>query len=136
MRAKDIASRLTERMRQFRATSLGEFAVALIIFAAMGTLYLPLLLSVAPTPAFAVDAVWVGGAASKQLEHGCELDFNECAGKPGRYRELQHFDEYGSYDFPPAFRPSLRSTQSHSIRVRVPLPFRTADSLPFRVSGS
>ena len=51
MRAKDIASRLTGRMRQFRATSLGEFAVALIIF--------PLLLSVAPTPAFAVDAVWL-----------------------------------------------------------------------------
>ena len=49
-------------MRQFRATSLGEFAVALIIFAVMGALYLPLLLSVAPTPAFAVEAVWVGGA--------------------------------------------------------------------------
>ena len=58
MRAKDIASRLTGRMRQFRATSLGEFAVALIIF--------PLLLSVAPTPAFAVEAVWVGGAVGQQ----------------------------------------------------------------------
>ena len=58
MRAKDIASRLTGRMRQFRATSLGEFSVALIIFAAIGTLCLPLLLSVAPTPAFAVDKVW------------------------------------------------------------------------------
>ena len=66
MRAKDIASRLTGRMRQFRATSLGEFAVALIIFAAMGTLYLPLLLSVAPTPAFAVEAVWVGGAVEQE----------------------------------------------------------------------
>jgi hypothetical protein len=46
-------------MRQFRATSLGEFAVALIIFAAIGTLCLLLLVSVAPTPAFAVDKVWV-----------------------------------------------------------------------------
>ncbi len=57
-------------MRQFRATSLGEFAVALIIFAAMGTLFLPLLLSVAPTPAFAVDAVWLTNPPSGNWNSG------------------------------------------------------------------
>ncbi len=60
MRAKDIASRLTGRMRQFRATSLGEFAVTLFIFAAIGTLFLGLVLSAMPSPAQAVD--WVGGS--------------------------------------------------------------------------
>ncbi len=47
-------------MRQFRATSLGEFAVKLFIFAAIGTLFLGLVLSTMPTPAQAVD--WVGGS--------------------------------------------------------------------------
>ena len=60
MKAKDIASRLTGRRRQFRATSLGEFAVPLFIFAPIGTLFLGLVLSAMPSPAQAVD--WVGGS--------------------------------------------------------------------------
>ena len=47
-------------MRQFRATSLGEFAVALFIFAAIGALFLGLVLCAMPSPAQAVD--WVGGS--------------------------------------------------------------------------
>ena len=47
-------------MRQFRATSLGEFAVPLFIFAPIGTLFLGLVLSAMPSPAQAVD--WVGGS--------------------------------------------------------------------------
>ena len=47
-------------MRQFRATSLGKFAVTLFIFAAIGTLFLGLVLSAMPSPAQAVD--WVGGS--------------------------------------------------------------------------
>ncbi len=60
MKAKDIASRLTGRRRQFRATSLGEFAVPLFIFAPIGTLFLGLVLSALPSPAQAVD--WLGGS--------------------------------------------------------------------------
>ena len=73
MRAKDIASRLTGRMRQFRATSLGEFAVALIIFAAIGTLYLPLLLSVAAHSCFRRRLGGRRGGIAERLEHSCEL---------------------------------------------------------------
>ena len=75
MRAKDIASRLTGRMRQFRATSLGEFAVALIIF--------PLLLSVAPTPAFAVDAVWLPSAPSGVWNLGTNWNIGIAPVNPG-----------------------------------------------------
>ena len=50
--------------RRFRASSIGEFAVALGLSIALGTLMVALVMSATPTPAFGQDATWLGETSS------------------------------------------------------------------------
>ena len=59
MKAKEFTMKLVASLRRFRHTSCGELAVALVLFAILGTLFLGLVVSAAPTPAYAVDATWL-----------------------------------------------------------------------------
>ncbi len=60
--AKSFVTKIAGWARRFRATSIGEFIVALVLLIAIGSLFLGLVLSAAPTPVHAVDAEWLGGS--------------------------------------------------------------------------
>ena len=59
MKVKELTMKLVASLRRFRATSCGELVVALVLFTIISMLFLGLVLSAAPTPAYAVDATWL-----------------------------------------------------------------------------
>ena len=68
--AKSLVTKIAGWARRFRATSIGEFIVALVLLIAIGSLFFGLVLSAAPTPVHAVDAEWLGGSEANNWNSG------------------------------------------------------------------
>ena len=51
---------VTKGLRRFRASSVGEFVIALALSIALGTLMVALVISAMPVAAFGQDATWLG----------------------------------------------------------------------------
>ena len=64
MIAKNLTTRLARRFRRFRATAFGEFVAVLILFSVISASFVPLLFTVGPSSALAVDATWLGNVNS------------------------------------------------------------------------
>ena len=90
--ARTLATKIAVWGRWFRSTSLGELVVAFAVRGSVGALFLGLVLSAMQTFAQAVDAVWVGGAAANNWRNAANWTTATAPVKPGRYREVQHFD--------------------------------------------
>ena len=60
MIGKNLTARLARRFRRFRATAIGEFVAALVLFTVISASFVPLLFTAGPTSALAVDATWLG----------------------------------------------------------------------------
>ncbi len=125
---------VTKGLRRFRASSVGEFVIAVALSIALGTLMVVLVISAMPVAAFGQDATWRGGVID-----GSPSDWNNglnwSTGTVPGATNTAFFTN--SEILRRRFQQVLRTKPSSSLRARAPSRFEPAQiRLDFKVPES